>query len=235
MKFSIMFFMLLSNVALATPQVILSPVDHLYIPEGFDSNDSVELVVSGTFPNTCYARNNVEINVVDDLINIRITALAPESSKKDSRACAEMIVPFKEVVSVGNLQGGSYLVQVNKGSRYELSKSLKVLESPSSAIDDHVYAAIDWVEIKGDGEYALHGWKYSNCFELDKVQVVSNKSDTFSILPVMKQLTDFCPMKGMPVVFSVKLNFSDLKTKKPLLHVRTMDGKSVNTIIDLER
>jgi hypothetical protein len=50
----------------------------------------------------------------------------------------------------------------------------------------------------------------------------------------MKQVSDFCPMKGMPVSYPVRFDFSGLKVKKPLLHVRTMDGKSVNTIIDLE-
>jgi hypothetical protein len=234
MKFSMMIFFL-TQAALAAPQVIISPVDHLYVPEGFDSNDSVELVVSGTFPNTCYRRNDVEVKVVDEVVEIKVTALAPDSSLKGGRSCPDLNVPFKEVISVGNLQGGKYSIVVNRGSKYELTHSLKVMESSSSAIDDHVYAAIDWVESKGNGEYALHGWKYSNCYELDQVQIVSNKSDTFSVLPIMKQLSDSCPMKGMPIVYPVKLDFSSLKTKKPLIHIRTMDGKSVNSIIDLER
>jgi hypothetical protein len=52
---------------------------------------------------------------------------------------------------------------------------------------------------------------------------------------VMKTVSEHCPMKGMPVAYPVKLNFDSLKMKQPLLHVRTMDGKSINSIVNLEQ
>ncbi len=219
----------LSQMAFANPEIVLSPVDHLYVPMGFDSNDSVELVVTGVFPNACFSRNDVQVAVNNDVIDITVTAFEAEKAK-----CIQMKVPFKEVVTVGNLQGGEYQVRVNDKSRFQLKEKMMIEEASSNAIDNNTYAAIDWVEQKTKDEFVLHGWKYSNCVELKKIEVISNGKDTLSILPVMKQTAEVCPMKGMPVSYPVKVDFASLKMKKPLLHVRTMDGKSVNAIVNLE-
>jgi hypothetical protein len=109
-----------------------------------------------------------------------------------------------------------------------------VHEAASNSVDDNVYAALEYVEKKSQNDFVLHGWKYSNCMELNEVKVVSNQKDTLSILPIMKKVSDHCPMKGMPVAYPVKLDFSSLKMNQPLLHVRTMDGKSVNSVVHLE-
>lgn len=226
--------LLFSQVVLASPEIVLSPVDHLYIPEGFDSNDSVEVVVTGAFPNACYARNQVEVAVNHDVIDITVTAIAPDKSRIASPLCINMLVPFKEVVTLGNLQGGDYEVRVNHQAISELKDKLVVSEASSSAVDNHIYASIDYVEQKSKTDFVLHGWRYSNCIDLKKVEIVSNGKDTLSILPVMKQTAAVCPMKGMPIAYPVKVDFSSLKMLKPLLHVRTMDGKSVNAIVNLE-
>lgn len=212
---------------LASAEISLAPVKHLYVPTGFDNNDSVEVVVSGTFPTPCYSRNTVAVEVVGETISIEISAIQRDANKL---LCPDMLVPYKEVVSLGNLQGGSYDVVVNN----KLKDTLLIVESSSNAIDDHLYAAIDQLEKVGEGDYVLHGWRYSNCVQLDKVEVVSNGKDTLSVLPVMKTVSTHCPMKGMPVSYPVKLDVSQLKTHEPLIHVRTMDGKSFNTILSLQ-
>lgn len=217
--------LLLSQVAFAGSEIVLSPVDHLYVPKGFDSNDSVELVVTGIFPNACYSRNDVQVTVQGEQIDVTITAIASEKVK-----CIQMQVPYKEVIPVGNLQAGEYQVRINQ----KLNDSLVVEEASSSAVDNYTYASVDWVEQKSQNDFVLHGWKYSDCIEMKKIEVVSNNKDTLSVLPVMKQTSDFCPMKGRPFSYPVKIDFSSVKMQKPLLHVRTMDGKSVNQIVNLE-
>jgi len=217
---------LLSASVFAQTGLRSAPVKHLYVPTGFDSNDSVEVVVTGHFPNPCYSRNTVTVDVKDDVINVEVTALLRSEEKL---LCPQMQVPFKEVVSVGNLQGGDYKINVNG----VLSETLTVEEASSSAVDEHLYAAIDGLEHKGGDSYVLHGWRYSTCVDLDRVEVVSNKKDTLSVLPIMKQLSDFCPMKMTPVSYPVKLKTETLKSKEPLIHVRTMDGKSFNKILGM--
>jgi hypothetical protein len=230
-----LFVLLFSQIALAGPEVILSNVDHLYVPEGFDSNDSIEVVVTGTFPNPCFARNNVIVEVKDASIDLTVTALAPYEKGDAKLACPDMVVPFKEVVSIGNLQGGVYDVRVNDKTQTALNDKLNVTEAESRAVDDNIYAAIDRVEKKSETEYVLHGWRYSMCVDLKTIKVVTNNKDTLSILPIMTKTADVCPMKGMPTEYAVTLDFSTLKMKKPLLHVRTMDGKSVNTVLNVQQ
>lgn len=233
MKLTISLFVFLSSVAWATPEIVSAPVGHLYLPDGFDSNDTVEVVVTGNFPNACFSRNDVKVKVQGDLIDIKITAVSHERTFS-YRRCPDMIVPFKEVIHIGSLQGGDYEVRVNANTPFSLRDRMTIAEAPSNSVDEHIYAAIEWVERKGPGSVILHGWRYSNCIDLDRVTVISNNKDTLSILPIMKQLTDFCPMKMMPTQYKVDLPLSTLKMKQPLLHVRTMDGKSVNTIVNLE-
>jgi hypothetical protein len=231
MKLSLL-ALFIPTLAMAQPDIIPSPVKHLYVPHGFDSNDSVEVVVTGLYPNACFSRNKVDVVVKDDIIDISVTAISPE--KSTTRFCPDMVVPFKEDITIGNLQGGDYEVRVNAWAAAGLKKNLLIAEASSNAVDEHLYAAVEWVEKKTDKEVVLHAWNYSNCIVLDKVDVSSNNSDTMAILPIMKQISDFCPMKMMPMKVPVKLDFSSMKMNEPLLHVRTMDGKSVNTIIQLE-
>lgn len=203
-----------------------APVKHLYVPKGFDSNDSVEVVVAGLFPNPCYSRNTVEVVHNENKILINVTAIAPD----EAVVCPQVMTPFKETVSLGNLQGGTYSIVVNN----TLRDSLFVEEASSRSVDDNIYADIDRIEVKGANEYVLHGWRYSPCITLDKIKVISNLKDTLSVLPIMKQVSDFCPMKMTPVAYSVKLDTSMLQVENPLIHVRTMDGKSFNKILNQE-
>jgi len=228
MKFASM-LLLLSTVAFAQTQteIVNSPVDHLYVPDGFDDNDSSEVIVTGFFPNTCHSRNTVNVSMQEgNVIDIQVTAV---SNKTVARNCIDMVIPYKEVVSLGSLPTGQYTVRVNQ----KLSEKLQIHDAINNVIDDYIYAAIDDVEKQPNGDYFLQGWRYSNCVVVDKVLVYSNEKDIISLLPVLKQVSDFCPMKGMPIQYKVKLDFSSMKTTKPLLYVRTMDGKSYNTIVDL--
>jgi hypothetical protein len=226
MPFCLLFLFILSS-AWANPVVIPANVDHLYIPEGFDSNDSVEVVVTGTLPDLCHSRHKVETHIQGKVIHLSVTSILQGGTK----SCPPLIVPFKEVVTLGQLPDGDYRVHVNEGTPYFLKKKLSIVEAANSAIDNYIYPAIEWVERKSDDSFVLHGWRYSPCFELDDIKVVSNKIDTLSILPVMKQTSDFCPMKGIPVSYPMKLSLAGLRSQKVLLHIRTMDGKSVNTIV----
>ena len=46
----------------------------------------------------------------------------------------------------------------------------------------------------------------------------------------MKQIREFCPMKMISFSYDWKVP-AELESEKVLIHVRTMDGNSVNTVI----
>ncbi len=226
---SLSMILLLANVALAQPQRSLVPVSHIYSPEGFDSNDNVEIIIEGFLPNLCYRSPSHSVEVKDNLINIKVEAL---NHQQEGVACAEMIVPFLEKVELGVIDKGDYKILVNGKSPWEQKGSIKVSESISDAIDESVYANVNYIE-KDDRSRVvkLKGYNPSDCFVLDRIDIVNNKKDVHSILPQMKQISDFCPMKMVPFEYELEVP-ENLKSDKVLLHVRVMDGKSVNSLFN---
>jgi hypothetical protein len=220
---------LFSVSALAsTPVEIHVPVDHIYSPKGFDSNDDTEVIVSGYLPNLCHKSPQTSYKVVGNKINIELKALKYHSSNP---YCPEALVPFIEAVNVGVLDKGLYEVVVNGKTQYEKGSSISIDESSSDAVDEFIYANVDYIDKKNNGSRVveLKGYNPSDCFELDSIEVIDNKKDVYSILPKMKQVSDFCPMKMVPFNYEVNVP-SNLKGNKVLLHVRSMQGKSVNSV-----
>lgn len=217
------------------PAVIDAPVDHVFVPAGFDNNDNVEIVVTGHFPNPCYNRSGVKVKVIDDTIKVTISASVKEDK---ANLCAAMIVPFKEDIVVGNLQGGDYKIVVNEGTAFELKDKITIVEATSQNQDDHIYAMVNYIELGftggGFGDARLVGWNPSDCLELDRVEYRSNGKDTVSIMPIMKKVREFCPMKLTPLEIPVRFDPSEFSHSKVLLMSRTIDGRSVNSLVNLE-
>lgn len=219
---------LLPAITLAgTPVETIVPVDNIYSPKGFDSNDNTEVIIEGYLPNLCHKSPNTKVEVKGSNINIKVTALKYDSTNP---FCPEMIVPFIESVKVGVLDKGFYDITVNGKSIYQKEGSIFVNESISNSTDEHVYANVEYVEkVEGTRNIKLKGYNPSDCFVLEKVEFVGNEKDTYSVLPKMRQISDFCPMKMVPFTIDAEVPNS-IKRPKVLLHVRSMGGNSVNTL-----
>lgn len=217
----------ISSLLQAAPVVVDAPIDHLFVPNGFDNNDNVEVMVTGNFPTTCFSRNKVEVAVKNEIINVKVTSL---DSSKDNSNCETIEIPFMENVTIGNLQAGDYKVIVNN----KLTEKLTVDVSSSNSVDDHLYAMINYVELGFtgglSGEAMLVG-KKQDCLELDKVEYLSNGKDTLSILPIMKKVAT-CTGEKSYLEVPVKFQPRAFANSKVLLFVRTMDGKSISSLVD---
>lgn len=211
----------------STPIEKLVPVDHVYLPSGFDSNDNVEIVITGFLPNLCHKSPASKVKIEGGKVNIEMTSLYYQASNP---YCPEMVVPFTETVTLGLLDKGNYEITVNGKSAWELSGNMKIAESTSNAVDEFNYAYVNYIDKEvGDGVVAFKGYNPSDCFVLDEITHVSNEKDTYSVLPKMKQVSEFCPMKLVPFTYDWEVP-TDIRDDKVLLHVRTMEGRSVNTI-----
>lgn len=211
----------------STPVEKLVPVDHVYLPSGFDSNDNVEIVVTGFLPNLCHKSPSSKVIVDGSEVKIEVSSLYYHSSNP---YCPEMVVPFTETITLGLMDKGNYEITVNGKSAWELNGKMKVAESTSNAVDEFNYAYVHYIDKEvGDGMVSFKGYNPSDCFIMDEISYVSNKKDTYAILPKMKQVSEFCPMKLVPFTYDWQVP-TDIKNDKVLLHVRTMEGKSVNSI-----
>ncbi|MCO4794608.1 MAG: hypothetical protein KC493_12890 [Bacteriovoracaceae bacterium] len=213
----------------STPVLTMVPIDHVYSPKGFDSNDSAEIIISGFLPNLCHKAPQTKVVVKGKKIEIQVTSLYYEPTNP---FCPEMIVPFVEAVDVGLLDKGHYDILVNGKSVFERKAAIYINEASSDAVDDYTYANVEYVEKEmGSRVVKLKGYNPSDCFVLDSIDMIDNGKDTFSVLPKMKQISDFCPMKMVPFSYDMEVP-SNLNEEKVLLHVRVMDGKSINSIFN---
>ena len=204
-------------------------VSHVYIPYGFDSNDTSTLLLEGTFPNLCYQNPEAKVTYEGNKINIEMTATY---RKPGNAQCAQLVLPFVQQVSLGILDRGNYEIVVNEGSMEEKREDLYIEEAASHAVDSYVYANVEYIEKKEDSRtVTLVGYNPSDCFQLKEVGVFNNDKDTYSITPIMEQVRAHCPMKMTPFRYEVEIPKS-LKVRQALLHVRSMNGKSVNTLFN---
>lgn len=211
----------------SVPVEKLVPVDHIYVPTGFDSNDTTEVVISGFLPNLCHKTPTSKVEVKGTKVNIKISSLYYHETNP---FCPEMVVPFVETVKLGLMDKGNYDITVNGKSQWELNEKMNIVESTSTAVDDHLYAYVNYIDKEqANGEVVLRGYNPSDCFVLDKIEYRSNKKDTYSVLPIMKQVRSFCPRKMVPFSYKWRVP-TELPAQKVLLHVRTMDGQSVNSV-----
>jgi hypothetical protein len=232
-------FALLSALALharpafpAQPSRPLAPVTQVYVPKGFDSNDDSQVVVAGYLPDLCHKAPRSEVKVEGSTIHVTIRALLDGSAA----VCPQVIVPFLEAVSVGPLEKGTYDVRVNEGSGRGASGAITVVEAPGLTVDDHIYANVDAIErVPGSRRILLKGYNPSDCLVFDRVEFISNGKDAYSVLPVMRQERESCPMKLAPFAIEAmvpdSLGPDSPKADEALLHVRVMDGRSVNALL----
>ncbi len=204
------------------------PVTQVFTPKGFDTNDDTQVIVSGYLPNLCYKAQRVSTKVSGQNIFVTVKAFV---EKKDV-LCPQLAIPFLEPVSVGVMGKGTYNVVVNAGTPLEKRAGLGVSDSTTSLIDENVYANVDYVErVPGTRRVILKGYNPSDCYEFDRVEFISNGKDTYSVLPIMRKLSDFCPRKLVALDIPAEVP-RELKAEELLLHVRVMNGKSINALFD---
>jgi hypothetical protein len=205
------------------------PVDHVYSPTGFDSNDNTEVVVTGFLPNLCYKAPKSTVSIKDGKVSVEVKATKIQPGLG---FCVQVVVPFMEIIKVGVLDKGKYLVSVNENSNWAKKSNINIVEASSSSIDEAIYADVDEVvREEGTRRVQLKGYNPSDCFVLKEIIVKDNGADTYSILPKMKQVNTFCPKKMVPFTYEVDVP-QNLEADTVLLHVRVMDGRSINALFN---
>lgn len=215
--------------AYAAPEQLQVPVTDIFSPKGFDTNDVTQVVISGYLPNLCFKSPKVVAEVKDTVIQVEVTALYEEA---EDVACTQATVPFLETISVGVLAEGTYEVRANEGGATFLTDTISVVKAASLETNDFIYARGDYVERIGTTrQVALKGFNPSDCFELSEIRFISNEKNTYSVLPIMKKVRDFCPRKMMPFEYVAEVPAS-LSVDSILLHTRVMKGDSINYLFD---
>lgn len=218
---SLIFSLELWSIGPELPQIreVNLRIEHIFVPEGFDSNDTSEIIVTGWYPNPCYEWSRALVTRQATVIDVRLRAFVKEGL---DTVCIDMAVPFMESVKLGALPAGQLnLLVANQTAQ------MKVTQAGSNSIDDYLYGKVRHVRVEGTS-LILEIEHPSTCIVLDRIEHIYNGKDTCAILPIMKQVHEECPRTPRTFEYRFEIPKEYLEKEKLLFHVRSLEGKSVN-------
>ena len=226
----------LTFAAIPLPVTMESPIDSVFIPTGFDDNDNVEIVLKGTFPNSCYriAESSHEVDHENRTIKIKAEALHYESYN----GCLEVLTNFLQPVKVGLLKHGRYDVYLENADN--LSTEVSIAEAKTEAPDDFLYANVEnafvdvvWetgkqrLEISGHHPYYLHG-----CQVITEVRTYFDPKEVLVVLPITKIVEgEACDKQPEDRSFTKTIPLKAPFLSDGIVHVRTLNGQSINRFV----
>lgn len=227
---SLIFILLITTTSFAGigPRELFAPVEHVYVPAGFDANDDTEVIIAGELPNLCYQSpfEEVEIRGFNIYIDIKLLDYSAKATN-----CPQVVVPYTMKVSLGVLPQGDYQIYVNQSSLMPVNADITIEPEYSIVVNDFIYAHVEDIHRSSADTVTISGAHPADCFELDEIVVFNNGSDTYSVLPKLNQTQELCSRVLVPFEYELEVP-QDLHRHKVLLHVRTMIGTSVNMIFN---
>ncbi len=234
-------FSSLNSTAFADDSVLVdAPVEKVFVPQGFDDNDKVELIVHGFFTSSCYKMGPAQASVNEISRTIEIQAQAfyyPQA------LCTQLITPFIKSVELDrHLIAGIYTISV-KNSPNASAITLKIVPATRDDADDYFYAQVNSVSIdtlaNGTRELVLkgqHPYLLIGCVKLDKILTVVGDDNTIVIQPIAKIVYDDECRGAVNNRFEYRQAFEEkLESGNTyLIHVRVLNGNAINALINAE-
>lgn len=212
-------------------------IERAYVPVGFDTNDSsVEVIVVGTFKNTCYQKGDVEWKRDDLKGEVTLTMKA---YRYNDGTCWPIPNDFFEVVDLKMIPVAGDYELIDTTSGKSLGRlPITAAKDKGPGRDDFPYAPVSdayikpSLDLKGHEVY-LQGVFPNNCMEIGALHQ-HFYPDVIVIQPVVKMKKapegKVCEFGRFPYLFKKKLE-KRLDARTYLLHVRKMQGGSINRFV----
>lgn len=214
----------------ADPIQVGATFNKMYAPRGFDSNDNVQFVGEGRFRNTCYRPAPGSLKIDDASKTITVGAVAYEYSG----FCLQVILPFQRTIDVGILKAGAWQVVEDDAARTKLGE-IQIAPALANTPDDFLYAPIQQAFFQQKGKNSsviLTGQFSSNCLSLESVKV-DVQEDVIVVQPIAR-MEPFLKCVVTPVNFEKKVSLGKVKPGRYLLHVRSMNGNAINSLVNVD-
>lgn len=199
----------------------------IYVPAGFDDNDVVQIVGEGIFRNSCYRPGPA--NALVDQANYTITLKA--NAYEYTGICLQVILPFERTIDVGILKDGTYKVMQDG----QLMETFTVAKARSLGPDDYLYAPISQAYFRQEGRASkilLSGNFTNDCMKIDRIQTVVEKK-VLVVQPIITtEERPNCKVGSFP--FNAVATIENIPEGRYLLHVRSMNSKAVNNLVDVK-
>lgn len=193
----------------------------LYIPEGYDTNDMVEVTVIASLPDTCHRNPTYEVVRNDKTFNISLHAHYVADNN-----CKKISIPYQANINLGLLEAGTYNVQLRGASKNTNSK-LSIIEARSALQDDFKYGNVmNILEDEDSREIELSGINPSKCLVFEQLETEIQK-DVIVIRPHFRE-EGVCKDEPSPFTIKYEVPFLRNQSRGILLHVRIMGGRSLS-------
>lgn len=245
--------MILSCVSLAAANAatdagrIEVPVEALLAPTvGYEAKNDIQVVLYGVLPNACYTLAGASVQREPGTNALKVKQFA---YRDRTGVCAEdatlpphmaSVVPFTNVVSAGRLAVGDFTFVFDVMSGGVAERVLHVSSDVTPTVDSLPYAAVsnttapDVINGTQDLNVTVQGVLTNTCSELNDEVKIMKESDVFVLLPTIKQkLGIFCAQVLIP--FEKKINLGKAAPGLYLVHTRSMNGKSLNRVVQVAK
>jgi len=228
----ILSILFLSKLSLAASALAPVPATSLFVARGFDDNDEVVATLDGYLPSACYQLADAQVTA--DLARHRI--YVQQMAYVSTGFCAQVISPYFNTVRLGRIPAGNYTLMTRDG---KLNKTLVVTRAPVPTKDDYLYAPVDSAfaaPYQGSYVAVLTGRFTNTCLRMRAIPVTVT-GDTVQVMPIMelrKQDDAGRPCKKAEIPFHVSQKFPALSPGRYLLHVRSLNGRSLNSVFSVE-
>lgn len=221
MKSILMALLLCSSTVYAFEKVKID--GKLYVAQGFDDNDLVEVTVVGILPDSCHRNPTFNIERKDDnQFSIRLFA----HYVPNPEGCRKISMPYQETINFGMMYPGEYSLSL-VNTRSTQKKTLTINPASTYLRDEFLYGNVNGVvENDANREVELVGVNPVNCLSFEKMD--AEVQDSIIILRPHFRESGVC--KNRPTPFSIKYKVPHLQNAPQgiLLHVRVMNGRSYN-------
>jgi len=210
--------------------LVVVTADASFVPVGFDDNDDVVIVLDGNLPNSCHKISHTEI--LTDPVTQKVTVV--QYARRYPGICMQSLVPYTSESNIGIMPTGIFKVK-SPGTEDE---KLQVTEATSAGPDEFLYAPVESAKVTFDEASrtyrgVLEGRFTNTCMRMKEVKVI-NSGKTIEVLPIMEMVDSPIGCQNTDMVFSWTLDLPrDLDPGRRLMHVRSLNGKSVNKMFSV--
>lgn len=221
------FFNVAAAFAQTDPTRVPATYSKIYVPDGYDSNDLVQVVGEGVFRNTCYRHAETLVTVDEATKTISVGPVAYEYKG----FCLQVILPFQRVMDVGILKPGKWTIQQDGGATMA---EFIVRPAKTNSADDYLYAPVSQAffrQVRGTNQVIISGEFSSDCMTLDS-ETVLVQTDVIVVQPIAKMDTrPNCVAGKYP--FSKTITVPSVTPGRYLLHTRSTGGNALNSLVDV--
>lgn len=208
--------------------LVLVRAVNVFIPNGFDDNDEVQVVLDGYLPNSCHRL--AYTNVQKDAESGKITVT--QWARRFPTVCLPTPVPFTTEANLGQLPAKDYVVEVY-GSPDE---SMTIKHANGFGPDDFLYAPADTARVEKAADGSLIGivqGRISNTC-MRKVEIIVHDSGrTIEVLPTIA-MDEHGTCEASEATFTWTFALPpNLSEGRHLLHVRSLNGKGINVVFSI--